>query len=412
MRFGSRAFRHGVIKRATDVTKKILPDLSFVIEERGPKSALLEGLRTDALRGNRPPFQAMRSLNFSINLGSGEALRRLAAITHTPLHIMDPNDFVFVNDDVAAAVGFAEKRDYITLHGSIYGTTQASIDSFYAAVEAAYADVIIRDPMFRLVWHFSVDKGDTRQAVIDERADDVLLDEAYPTVGGIQRFVHEYIASPESILLLIGPPGTGKTRFIRYIMGEMARLTKEVRVDSEKDSYVESAAQYNEHDRRITGIYTSDNEVLSKGGIFADFLIGDAHALIVEDADHLLKSRDTGNSKLHYFLNAADGVIRAKDRKIIFSTNLPNISDVDDALVRAGRCFSVLHLRHLSPAEAATLARALGRDDYPAPRDETTVADVYKWVRENTPREPGKPKVSLVKEERTVRLGRGFRAGR
>jgi ATP-dependent 26S proteasome regulatory subunit len=33
-------------------------------------------------------------------------------------------------------------------------------------------------------------------------------------------------------------------------------------------------------------------------------------------------------------------------RKIIFSTNLPNVGDLDDALVRPGRCFAMFTRAH------------------------------------------------------------------
>jgi hypothetical protein len=46
-------------------------------------------------------------------------------------------------------------------------------------------------------------------------------------------------------------------------------------------------------------------------------------------------------------------------RKIIFTTNLPNIGDIDEALVRPGRCFAVLRTRNLDRAEARHLLAKL-----------------------------------------------------
>ena len=46
-------------------------------------------------------------------------------------------------------------------------------------------------------------------------------------------------------------------------------------------------------------------------------------------------------------LMIADGVVRAQNRKIIFTTNLPNIGSIDDALLRPGRCFATMHMRSL-----------------------------------------------------------------
>jgi hypothetical protein len=46
-------------------------------------------------------------------------------------------------------------------------------------------------------------------------------------------------------------------------------------------------------------------------------------------------------------------------RKIIFSTNLPNIGDLDDALIRPGRCFAHVLARELSPSECEQLLAKL-----------------------------------------------------
>jgi ATP-dependent 26S proteasome regulatory subunit len=58
-------------------------------------------------------------------------------------------------------------------------------------------------------------------------------------------------------------------------------------------------------------------------------------------------ARANGNVDLHRFLAVADGVVRAQGRKIIFTTNPPNIGDIDEALVRPGRCFATVRTRPL-----------------------------------------------------------------
>ena len=56
----------------------------------------------------------------------------------------------------------------------------------------------------------------------------------------------------------------------------------------------------------------------------------------------------------------ADGVVRAQNRKIIFTTNLPNIGSIDDALLRPGRCFATIQMRPLARRETdAVLNRLL-----------------------------------------------------
>jgi hypothetical protein len=93
--------------------------------------------------------------------------------------------------------------------------------------------------------------------------------------------------------------------------------------------------------------------------IFVDFITGNHDAFVIEDADHLLMARSNGNVDLHRFLAVADGVVRAQGRKIIFTTNLPNIGDIDQALVRPGRCFATVRTRALERFEAAALLARL-----------------------------------------------------
>jgi SpoVK/Ycf46/Vps4 family AAA+-type ATPase len=98
--------------------------------------------------------------------------------------------------------------------------------------------------------------------------------------------------------------------------------------------------------------YTSDTALLESDLFLMQFIKGNADALVMEDADHILQPRSNGNSNLHRLLVVADGVARAKGRKLIFSTNLPNLGDLDDALLRPGRCYARVVLPELTSAQA------------------------------------------------------------
>ena len=106
-------------------------------------------------------------------------------------------------------------------------------------------------------------------------------------------------------------------------------------------------------------MYTADQRALRSDELFVEFITGEHDALVIEDTDHLLKARTSGNEEMHRFLAIADGVARSQGRKIIFTTNLPNVNDIDDALVRPGRCFAVKHLRNLTLEEALRLAERI-----------------------------------------------------
>ena len=110
-------------------------------------------------------------------------------------------------------------------------------------------------------------------------------------------------------------------------------------------------------------LYTGDMKALETDEIFVKFITGWDDAFVVEDADHLLKPRADGNEHLHRFLTIADGVVRSQGRKIIFSTNLPNVGDLDEALIRPGRCFARINVRNLTVAEAKELAEEIAAGD-------------------------------------------------
>ncbi len=197
-------------------------------------------------------------------------------------------------------------------------------------------------PWFSLNWNFTLHTGEIIGVTTEEKVTESLEDEAYPVLeDGIEQFIQSYLSAPESVLVLQGPPGTGKTKLIRTLLGSISHRKGE--------------------NARV--IYTGDEAVLKKDEIFVKFLSGGYDAFLIEDADLLLKPRTDGNNLMHRFLNVADGIATSNKRKIIFSTNLANIRDIDSALTRPGRCFAHVALRKLSAVEASRLARRLCGND-------------------------------------------------
>lgn len=234
------------------------------------------------------------------------------------------------------------KAEYCSCAFGIWAESRKHAEDARKAILDLVGNARVREPMFSIDWHFLTSKGELQNAAIEEMADDVLHNEAYPDLqGGVGGFIHRYLEADETVLVLQGPPGTGKTRLIRAILGEMSR-----RKGGEAQA-----------------LYTGDKKTLESDEIFVKFITGWDDAFVVEDADHLLKPRAEGNEHLHRFLAIADGVIRAQGRKIIFSTNLPNVGDLDDALVRPGRCFARFFARELTGVEAQKLLNVLCAGD-------------------------------------------------
>lgn len=176
-------------------------------------------------------------------------------------------------------------------------------------------------------WIYS---GDGNSVNVPLNRDRMPCEEMYPFLNGetLQSYYDRYMASSANILLLIGPPGTGKTTFIRGLL-----------------SMTNSSA-----------MVTYDAQILEKDYLFARFIEDDASVMVLEDSDAFLKSRSDGNTMMHRFLNVGDGLVTTKGKKMIFSTNLPSIRDIDSALVRPGRCFDILSFDNLTAEQANKLA--------------------------------------------------------
>jgi hypothetical protein len=233
------------------------------------------------------------------------------------------------------------KTDYTSGVFDIWAATTKRLEHTRARLLDIVGEQRIREEIFTIDWHFSSLHGLSNIA-FDELADPALFDEAYPMLGEtVATFIDRYLRARETVLVLQGPPGTGKTRLVRAILAALSRR----KGDSAKV------------------LYTADRRTLENDEIFVEFITGSHDAFVVEDADHVLSARADGNVDLHRFLAIADGVVRALGRKIIFTTNLPNVGDIDDALLRPGRCFAMLRTRALARAEALRLIDRLYADD-------------------------------------------------
>jgi hypothetical protein len=237
---------------------------------------------------------------------------------------------------VAHLIG-AKKLGYCSFTAEIWADSKARAEDLKASILTIVGDRRIVSPTVTLDWHFGAG-NDLNSAAFEEIVQEELHDEAYPMLGEpVLEFVRRYLDANETVLVILGPPGTGKTRLLRAILAEMSRRKGD-------------SAEV---------MYTCDKRALEGDAIFVNFITGSHDAFVVEDADHILTPRANGNQDLHRFLAIADGVVRAQGRKIIFTTNLPNVGDLDDALLRPGRCFAAIHVRSLTPPEAMKLITRL-----------------------------------------------------
>lgn len=289
----------------------------------------------EALEQGITRYPIYRRLRFAARVEMEVMLDAIALDPTWHVERFDDNALVLDAEGVFVTGYGSRKKDYSSFYFYIYAKNPQRAEAVKERILSKAAATRITDPMFTINWAFLDGRGEIETASIGEMANDVLLDEAYPEIaGGVQGFVERYLDAKETILVLQGPPGTGKTRLIRAILGELSRR----------------------NDGEARALYTGDMKALQTDQIFVKFITGWDEAFVVEDADHMLKPRCDGNEHLHRFLTIADGVVRSQGRKIIFSTNLPNVGDLDEALIRPGRCFARVNVRALTAAEARKLA--------------------------------------------------------
>lgn len=160
----------------------------------------------------------------------------------------------------------------------------------------------------------------------------------YPFLSqGIQETAEAFKASDSAVLLLIGPPGTGKSTFLRTLIYSMGCT----------DVAATSSQPALENPGLISWISSCSNS---------------KEVVIIEDADKLTGRRGDGgndNYQMSGILNITEGLVKSK-LKVIISTNLESINKIDPALLRPGRLFKILQFRPLTVDEAIAVRDDLG----------------------------------------------------
>lgn len=174
--------------------------------------------------------------------------------------------------------------------------------------------------------------------------DDFALHYPAGTVDWHRAFLDKLQRRKSGLAILEGTPGTGKTSYLRHLMGQL------------KDTH------------RFYFIAPSSMKILEDPD-FIDFWSGQRAAyadrkfvVILEDADEALMTRDSDNcGKVSAILNLSDGMLSNFLCLHVICTINCTAADIDQALLRPGRLVGHRIFRRLTIPQAQALAKSLGK---------------------------------------------------
>lgn len=218
-----------------------------------------------------------------------------------------------------------------------------------------------------------------------------LFAEMYPKID-IDEMMRQFSVSDESLMILSGQPGTGKTCVAKMMMAAHAATQK--------------------HDIQV--VYAKDKDLLKKDQFWAMMSRHEPCMIILDDLDNeLLPRGKDGNDIVSNMLSYSDGIFDV-DTKILITTNLTD-SKIDKALVRPGRSFDTLCLPQLDRDEAIQI----WLNKFEAPMDEfharfgdlemvsqaAVMSEHQRYLKSNAPTYLLDPSISvrkLVEEGETI----------
>ena len=159
-----------------------------------------------------------------------------------------------------------------------------------------------------------------------------------------RKFVEQLIARKSGLSILEGTPGTGKTTYLRHLMGALQET------------------------HRFYFIPPSNMRILSEAD-FIGFWAGERQihadrqlAVILEDADAAIMTRGADNQEqVSALLNLSDGMLGDFLSLQIICTINCSASEIDQALIRPGRLLSHRVFERLEPSQATRLAASMGK---------------------------------------------------
>jgi hypothetical protein len=258
---------------------------------------------------------------------------------------------IIISDDLKAYMSISsgesyfEESDnattvYISAGGSLEKTKEFNslIKNFFDNIEnkAHYGE-----------WWFLSKKGGITNISLKVKPMKKFNQLCYPYIENIEEFINGFYASDAPVMIFLGPPGLGKTSILKYMIN--------------RDN--------------LKVVTTYDEKVMEDDSFYMSFIRSKNDLLILEDADRILRERKLENSVMSKLLNVSDGIFSLDKKKIIFTTNAEK-REIDEAILRPGRCYKLVEFRPLTRLEAEALAESLGKE-LTVNKSEYTLAEIF-----------------------------------
>lgn len=260
-----------------------------------------------------------------------------------------------MNDHVYLNTGFGDESNITVYQIELCGDREL-FDVIFEVLRPH--QFIVKEKAASINWFYLTANGPTSKRIMFDKNNNKTKDIHYPFIkDGVNKYMKNYLKSDNSILIMIGDPGTGKTSLVRDFAFK----------------------------NKLKTYMTFDENLIRSDDFFVSFMTDkEADLLVIEDADVLISARDDErNDLMAKFLNISDGLVNHQNKKIIFTTNLSNVDKIDSALIRPGRCYGVLNFRKLSAAEANIIREDIGKPAFPIDHKLYTLATIFNESHSN-----------------------------